>query len=356
MASSKETFWNTYNPIGYARKKRQEAAAERAARKQRQEAAAKRAAERAAALQALPGQIAQAEQNASVLAQANAYRYEDVRKQRQEAAAKRAAERAADMQRRQRMNGSRQAFNEKQDIEAKEKEMIEILGSASLGQVATQKRIVQIAQHNPAAYQKLLQLAKEVDAYHSKNDSFWKSWSGIGDFIGAAGDNASIARRILRSTNENPYTLTRNLPQYNSPVQQVARKNISQFNKKTFENLDTQDPAQLLDVMRSIKQAYEYEIQNIVALPDGSQRLYEEAVKRANDYLLAWGRAKSSLSKMAADAHKYLNFLKLYKTNPLDPLSAEDAASIDGMISSLAASAKEQEAAKIRAGALGGTK
>lgn len=341
MASSKETFWNTYNPIGYVRKKQQEAAA-------------KRAAEKAATSQALPGQIAQAEQNASILAQANAYRYEDVRKQKQNPA-KLAQQNAADMQRRQRMDDNRQAFNEKQDIEAKEKEMIEILGSASLGQVATQKRMVQIAQQNPAAYQKLLQLAKEVGAYHSKNDSFWKSWSGIGDFIGAAGDNASIARRILRSTNENPYTLTRNLPQYNSPVQQVARNNISQFNKKTFENLDTQDPAQLLDVMRSIKQAYEYEVQNIIALPDGSQRLYEEAVKRANDYLLAWGRAKSSLSKMAADTHKYLNFLKLYKTSPLDPLSTEDVASINGMINSLVASAKEQEAAKIRAGALGGT-
>lgn len=305
--------------------------------------------------QNLQNQISQAEQNVSAAAQANADQYEAARKRKQ-TPAKLAQQNVADMQRRQRMNDNRQAFNEKQDIEAKEKEMIDILGSASLGQVATQKRIKQIAQQDPATYQKLLQLAKEVDEYHSKNDGFWKSWSGIGDFIGAAGNNASIARRILRSTNENPYTLMRNLPQYNSPVQAAARNNLAQFNKKTFENIDTQDPAQLLEVMRSIKQAYEYEVQNIVALPDGSQRLYEEADKRANDYLLSWDRAKSSFAKMAADAHKYLNFLKLYKTNPLDPLSAEDTASIDSMINSLAAAAKAQETASIRASALGGTK
>lgn len=306
-------------------------------------------------LQDLQRQISQAEQNVSAVAQANADKYEAARKQKQNPV-KLAQQNATDTQRRQRMSNNRQAFNEKQDITAKEKEMIEILGSASLGQVATQKRIKQIAQQDPVMYQKLLQLAKEVDEYHSKNDNFWKSWSGIGDFIGAAGNNVSIARRILRSTNENPSTLIHNLSQYNSPVQATAKSNLAQFNKKTFENIDTQDPAQLLEVMRSIKQAYEYEVQNIIALPDGSQKLYEEAAKRANDYLLSWDRAKSNLAKMAADAHKYLNFLKWYKINPLDPLSAEDTASIDSMINSLAITAKKQEAASIRANALGGTK
>lgn len=304
-------------------------------------------------LQSLQSKISQAEQNVSARQQQYADQYEAARKQKQNSAKLRQQD-AVDMQRRQRMSDNRQAFNEKQDIAAKEKKMIEILGSASLGQVATQKRVKQIAQQDPALYQQLLQLAKEVDSYHSKNDGFWKTWSGIGDFVGAAGNNAGIARRILRSTNENPYTLVRNLPQYNSPVQSTARSNLAQFNKKTFDNIDTQDPAQLLEVMRSIKQAYEYEVQNIIALPDGSQRLYDEATKRANDYLLAWKRAVANLSKMAANTHKYLNFLKLYKNSPLDPLSAEDAAYIDSMIANLAKDAKEQEAASIRASALGG--
>jgi len=304
-------------------------------------------------LQNLQNQISQAEQNVSAAAQANADRYEAARKQKQ-IPAKLAQQDAADVQRRQRMNDNRQAFNEKQDIEAKEKEMIDILGSASLGQIATQKRIQQVAQQDPAQYQRLLQLAQDIDTYHSKHDNFWKTWSGIGDFIGAAGDNASIARRILRSTNESPYTLMRNLPQYNSPVQQVARKNIAQFNKNTFSNIDTQDPAQLLEVLRNIKKAYEYEVQNIIALPDGSQRLYDEASKRANDYLLSWKRATNNLVKMAADRQKYLSFLRLYKAKPLDPLSADESANLDALINKVSPSAALQGTEQLRAAAIGG--
>lgn len=304
-------------------------------------------------LQNLQNQITQAEQNVSAAAQANADRYEAARKQKQNPA-KLAQQDAADMQRRQKMNDNRQAFNEKQAITAKEKEMIDILGSASLGQTATQKRVQQIAQQNPAQYQKLLQLASDIDAYHSKNDGFWKTWSGIGDFIGAAGDNASIARRVMRSTNESPYTLIHNMPQYNSPVQQTARKNIAQFNKNTFGNIDTQDPAQLLEVLRSIKQAYEYEVQNIIALPDGSRKLYDESSKRANDYLLSWKRATDNLMKMAANQRKYLDFLRLYKAKPLDPLTAEDTASIDSLIKQASVGAASQETESLRAAALGG--
>lgn len=223
--------------------------------------------------------------------------------------------------------------SEKNNYENKAKRFYAILGNDSLkhpkfntGNTELDARVKAIAEENPSEYYELIQLAKDIKASNTTDETLLKNAQNV------------IYSAEAWTHQQGIMPVKREWPQ------QKAIQNNEQA-KQTLSNIPGMTGAQLVTNMHNLRDWYNYEIKLYNAIPDtaANQNAIKASEARIENYRNTYMKYIKYVEGLNSNPSLAYDFYSQYLLNPFEPLTQEQQRAFEVVIAHYLPYAKNKE-------------